>query len=271
LIFTRAVNLLAAFFISLSASMVFSIFEFSKFIRMSISGKLLLVGCLLFSAIISLGQAANSDLALNHNRLIREKTGDGVYKMIGPYKVVGTSYLFGEKNKGNLFSSAEKAYNIFISYNTYNQEIEFYSTSNPDKPLTKEPGEVDSFFILPSTELGIINPLKFTYGSFIGSNEKSYYQEIYAGKKFSIYKKYKSDLGYVSSNYVQSELRQFDLAFDYYYTDVEKKTIKKIKANASNVIKEFKGIKDLSSVATNDGFSMTPDDAFIKVFEHLNN
>ncbi|MDZ4810298.1 MAG: hypothetical protein SGI96_18825, partial [Bacteroidota bacterium] len=105
---------------------------------------------------------------MNHNRLVREKTGDGVYKMIGPFKVVGTSYLFGEKNNGNLFSNAAKAYNIFLSYNTYNQELEFYSVSNPDKPLVKEPGEVDSFIILPSTDLGIINPLKFVYGTVIG-------------------------------------------------------------------------------------------------------
>ena len=70
---------------------------------MSVYGRLLLVGCFLISANVSFGQVANSDLAMNHNRLIREKTGDGVYKLIGPYKVVGMSYLFGEKNKGNLF------------------------------------------------------------------------------------------------------------------------------------------------------------------------
>jgi len=238
---------------------------------MHVPGKFLLMNCLLISAIISYGQGINSDLAMNHNRLVREKTGDGVYKMIGPFKVVGTSYLFGEKNNGNLFSTAAKAYNIFLSYNTYNQELEFYSVSNPDKPLVKEPGEVDSFIILPSTDLGIINPLKFVYGTVIGSTEKVYYQQVYAGTKFGIYKRYKSELGYVSSNYVQSELRQFDLGFEYYYTDTEKKTIKKIKANASNVVKEFKGIKDVSSVATNDGFSLTPDDAFVKVFEYLNN
>ncbi len=238
---------------------------------MNVRGSVVVMVCILLSANGSFGQGVNSDLAMNHNRLIREKTGDGVYKMIGPYKVVGTSYLFGEKNKGHLFSAAAKAYNIFLSYNTYNQELEFYSASNPDKPLVKEPGEVDSFIILPSTDLGIINPLKFVYSTVIGSTEKVYYQEVYAGKRFGIYKKYKSDLGYVSSNYIQSELRQFDLAFEYYYTDTEKKTLKKIKANASNVIKEFKAIKDVSSVATNDGFSLIPDDAFIKVFEYLNN
>ena len=51
---------------------------------------------LLFVTTVVLGQTpgAVGDNALNYNRLIKEKTGDGVYKLIGTYKVVGTSYLF---------------------------------------------------------------------------------------------------------------------------------------------------------------------------------
>ncbi len=78
-----------------------------------------------------------TDPALNHNKLIQQQIGDRVYKLIGPYKVIGTQFLFGEHHKGDVFSKEEKAWNIFISYNTYNQELEFYSSSNPDKPLVK--------------------------------------------------------------------------------------------------------------------------------------
>jgi hypothetical protein len=230
-----------------------------------------LTAFILFMSAVLFAQSQSADLAINHNRLIREKTGDGVYKLIGTYKVIGTSYLFGEKNKGNLFSTEAKAYNIFLSYNAYNQEVEFYSTSNPDKPLIKKSGEVDSFFIQPNVELGIINPLKFVYGAHLGSNEKMYYQEVYGGSRFSIYKKYKADLDYVSSNYIQSELRQFDLSCEYYYVDAEKKTIKKIKPNSASVVKEFKDIKDMSGVVTNDAFTVSPDDAFRKAFTYLNN
>ena len=112
-----------------------------------------------------------SDLAISHNRLIREKTADGFYKLIGTYKVIGTSYLFGEKNRGHLYSAESKAFNIFISYNTFNQELEFYSTSNPDKPLVKEPGEVDSFVLLPSVELGILTPLNLYMASILGARK----------------------------------------------------------------------------------------------------
>lgn len=237
---------------------------------MNISNRIFFVGCILFSASFSFGQSGYMDNALNYNRLIKEKTADGVYKMIGPYKVVGTQFLFGEKNQGNLFSPEAKAYNIYLSYNTYNQEVEFYSTSNPDKPLVKEPETVDSFIIQENISLGITQPLKFVYGIPLGATDKYFYQEVYDGKRFSLYKRYKSELGYVSTNYIQSELRQFDLSYEYYYTDTQKKGIKKLKANASNVIKEFKEIKDISGAVSNADFDVNKEEALRKAFEYLN-
>ncbi|HMK26367.1 MAG TPA: hypothetical protein VK483_10080 [Chitinophagaceae bacterium] len=210
------------------------------------------------------------DNALSYSRLIIQKTEGGVYKQVGVFKVVGTSYLFGEKNKGNLFSPEAKAYNIFLSYNTYNQEVEFYSSGNPDKPLVKEPRTVDSFLIQENISLGINHPLKFVYGTHLGSSEKFYFLEIYAGPQYSIYKRYKSDLGYVATNYVQSDLRQFDLLYDYYYTDSGKGGPKKIKANSSSIIKEFKNIKDISPVFTNEAFATNQEEALRVAFEYLN-
>jgi hypothetical protein len=109
------------------------------------------------------------------------------------------------------------------------------------------------------------------YGAHLGSNEKTYFQEVYAGNRFSIYKRYKGELEYVSSNYIQSELRQFELTREYYYTDAESKTIKKIKPNLTSLVKEFKDVKDLSSVVTNDDITINPDNAFAAAFKFLNN
>jgi hypothetical protein len=211
-----------------------------------------------------------TDPALDHNKLLQQQNSDGMYKLIGTYKVVGSSYLFGEHNKADMFATEAKAYNIFISYNTYNQEVEFYTTENPVKPLVKEPGEVDSFIIQQNIELGITRNLKFVFGSILGAKDKYYFQEVCTGGRFNMYKRYKSDLGYVSSNYIQSELRQFDLEVEYYYTDTENKGLKKIKPNAYTVIKEFKDIKDLSGVISIDDFTANPEAAFCKAFEYLN-
>ena len=227
--------------------------------------------CLLLLIInYSIAQYGYMDNALNYSRLIIQKTAEGVYKQVGIFKVVGTSYLFGEKNKGNLFSPEAKAYNISLSYNTYNQEVEFYSSGNPTKPLVKEPGTVDSFLIQENESLGINHPLKFVYGTYLGSSEKFYFLEIYAGPKYSVYKRYKSDLGYVTTNYVQSELRQFDLLYDYYYTDSGKEGPKKLKTNASNIVKEFKNIKDISPVFTGEAFTTNQEEALRVAFEYLN-
>ncbi|MEO7922511.1 MAG: hypothetical protein ABIR30_02450 [Chitinophagaceae bacterium] len=208
-----------------------------------------------------------TDPALNHNRLLVQ---DGVYQQVGTYKVKGSQYLFGQKHKGDVFSPVEKAWNIFISYNTYNQELEFYSTSNPDKPLVKEPGTLDSFIIHADIPAGIPANLKFVYGSVLGAKEKFYYQEIFAASRFSVYKRYKSDLGYISSNYAEADLRQFDLEYEYYYTDAKTKGVKKIKANAAAVIKQFEDIKDLSVAMNNEAFTANQEDAMRRAFEYLN-
>ncbi len=211
-----------------------------------------------------------TDPALNHNKLLQQHSSDGAYKLIGPYKVIGSQFLFGEHHKADMYTPEAKALNIYISYNTYNQEVEFYSTSNPDKPLVREPGTVDSFTIQKNVEIGIANNLKFVYGSHIGSNEKSYYQLVCAGERFNLYKKYKSDLGYSSTNIAQSELRQFDLQYDYYYTDKDGKGVKKIKPNAASVIKEFKNVKDLSGEIKNEDFTINPEVAFCKAISSVN-
>jgi hypothetical protein len=210
-----------------------------------------------------------TDPALNHNKLLQNQAGEGMYKLIGPYKVIGTSYLFGEHHKGDMFSVEAKALNIYISYNTYNQEVEFYSTSNPDKPLIKEPGDLDSFTLKQNKELGMESDMKFLYGAQLGSKDKSYFLEMATGN-YKLYKRYKSDLKMSSTNYVQSELREFDLQYEYYYTGGSAKGLKKIKPNASSFIKEFKDIKDLSGILTTEEFSMNQENAMRKAIIHLN-
>lgn len=212
-----------------------------------------------------------SDPAMNHNALLRDRLGDGVYVLIGTYKVMGSPYLFGQRRNADLFTPKEKAYNININYNTYSQEIEFYSTSNPAAPLIKEPGEVDSFILKQDVESGIAKDLKFIYGTQIGSTEKAYFQVLQTGSRYSLYKRYKSDLGYPSGNYGQADLRQFDLLSDYFYYDAETKKLKKIKFNLSSITREFKSIKDVTPVANSEAFSVNPEGTLIKVINYLNN
>lgn len=210
------------------------------------------------------------DPALSRNKLLREQQEDGVYKLIATYKVIGSPYLFGEKLNGDLSSPAEQAQNIDLSYNTYSQDIEFYSTSNRTNALVKSPGEVDSFVLKQNTTNGIAEDLKFIFGSHVGATEKAYFQLLARGPRFSLYKRYKSELGYVSTNYIQSELRQFDLSYDYFYYDATAKTFKKLKMNLKDMVKEFKSVKDISALADREAFFTNPEIVAKKIFAALN-
>lgn len=210
------------------------------------------------------------DPALSRNKLLREQQGEGVYKLIGTYKVKGISYLFGQKLTADIFSATETGKSISINYDTYNQEIEFFTAENSAKSLVKTPGDIDSFTVKPNNDAGITREMHFIYGPLAGSSEKAYFQVLARGKRFSLYKRYKSELGYVSDNYIQSELRQFDMLSDYFYYDAITKKMKKIKLNLSNVSKEFKSVKDISGIATNDDFTSDPESAMQKIFAVLN-
>lgn len=233
--------------------------------------KLLLITLALLLKVNSYSQQlAYFDAAQAYNRLLIEKNS-GVYQRIDNYKVIGTSYFLGEKHRADLFAKGETAYNISISYNTYNQELEFYSSSNPNQPLVKEAKLVDSFEIKEDITKSISENIKFINGSIIGGDINSFYRLLYVGSRFNLYKKYKSTLGIVTTNYIQSELRQFDLNSEYYYYDHKSMRLEKLKGNLGAVRKEFKTVKDVSTVTSQEEFTSNPDSALKTIFAFLNN
>ena len=218
---------------------------------------------------INAQQLAYVDAAQAYNRLLIEKSGDS-YMRIKNYKVIGSPYLFGQKNKGDLFANGETAFNIELSYNTYNNEIEFYSASNPKQPLTKEVQQVDSFIIHKNPGAGINEHLKFINSKLISDDDKEFYQVIQKGNKFDLYKKYSAQLGIVSTNYIQSELRQFDLNYEYYFLDIKTKELKKIKLTNTWFNKEFSGNTYVTSLLQSDQLKINPEKVLIEIFSVFN-
>src|SRR5689334_5095789 len=68
------------------------------------------------------------DPALNHNKLLQQTADESALRQVGQFKVKGNPYLFSGHNKGDMFGKDAKAFNIFLNYNTYNQEVGFFST-----------------------------------------------------------------------------------------------------------------------------------------------
>ena len=202
--------------------------------------------------------ASYTDPAQAYLRLALEKNdGGGETVRVGTYKVMGTPYLFGEQHKSSIYTKDGNATNVKLSYNTYNQQIEVYN-------------EGHSFYLQPGKTVEFSQPLFFVGAAQIGSTEKCIFQVVSTGKKYNLYKKYKSELGYVSTNYVQSELRQFDLNFEYYYTDNQQKTAKRLKLNSNTIKKEFKAVKDITAYVEDESFTNNTEFSLIKLFLYLN-
>lgn len=214
-------------------------------------------------------QLAYVDAAQAYNRILIEKSGDS-YMRIKNYKVVGSPYLFGQKNKGDLFAIGETAYNIELSYNTYNNEVEFYSTSNPKQPLNKEVEKVDSFIIDKNPGIGINEQLKFINSKLLYQDGKDFYLVLLRGSDFDLYKKYTSALGIVSTNYIQSELRQFDIGYEYFYLDKKTKQLKKLKLSNAWLKKEFSTVADVSSLLQGDQLQRNPENVLSDIIKLIN-
>ncbi|MBG9374877.1 hypothetical protein I5907_01410 [Panacibacter sp. DH6] len=232
------------------------------------NSKLLVTVILTFLFFAGYSQARSYfDAAQMYNRLLLENENSVV--QVGNFKVKGSPYLFGGRKQGQLFLHGQAANTSFISYNTYDQIIEFSNSGSISSTLFQPSGLLDSFAISANKDLGITRELIFIKGSFVSAQDSSFYQRMLSGSRFSLYKKYKSQLVIVSTNYVQSDLRQFDLQTEYYYHDSLSNLFKKMKTNTGFLKKEFKQF-DLSAILESSDFSYDLDKSLIDIFQVLN-
>jgi predicted RNA-binding protein with PUA domain len=226
---------------------------------------------LLLNTSVTFSQAASyTDPAAGYLRVMLEKGSEGTYQQIGTFKVKGTSYLFGEKLKGGIFTKTEKSEHVELGYNTYSQTVDV--NLNGVQSIEKKVSEVDSFIIYNNNSAFLKKDLLFYSSKLITPKAKDgFYQVISTGPKFNVYKGYTASLEIVSTNYIQSDLRQFSLDYNFYYTDNKTKELKKIKISKKKLVDEFKNVMDVSIFLDEDEMEKNPELALIKVFNALNN
>jgi len=232
--------------------------------------KFLISGLLFFPYCFSANAQSKSfsDPAQMYNRLLLEK--DNLTSKVGNYTVKGTPYLYGGGIKGKLFIHNENAIEVLISYNTYEGALEYANTSTSGSILLQPTVTVDSFLINKNQDLKIDNDLFFVSNKELYSTENGYYQVLYTGEKYGLYKKYKSTLGIVSTNYVQSDLREYQLDVEYYYLNKEVNVLKKLKTSFSSLKKEFKDKMVLDEVVKPDELIAAQESSLILIFQALN-
>ena len=227
-------------------------------------------GLVLISQIASSQALSYLDPASAFLKIFLEKGSEGTYQQIGNFKVIGTSYLFGEQLKGGIFTKTEKSENVKLGYNTYNQSVDV--NFNGVQSITKKAAEVDSFFIYANNSEFIKNDLLFYSSALVSPKAKDgFYQVISTGSKYNLYKGYTAALDIVSTNYIQSDLRQFTLEYNFYYTDNITKDFKKLKLSKKKIVDDLKKIMDVSIFLDEEELDKNPENALKKVFNALNN
>lgn len=214
-------------------------------------------------------RASYFDPAQAYNRLLIEKN-NGSFTRVGNFKVVGTSFLYGQKNKGDMYAIGETGNGVLVSYDTYSQIVYFFPSGSPDVSLAKEPSMLDSFTIRKNLEVNLEEDIHFVYGPLIGAKDKNYYQLIARGNKVSLYKRYTAELGMVTTNYIQTELRQFNILVDYYYTDSTGKDPKKLKISPKTIAKEFAPIKDIAKFINADYLTEFRERELVRIVGEVN-
>ena len=232
--------------------------------------KIFLLPVVLLTASTGWAQASSYfDAAQAYNRLMIERNSNALTR-VGAFKVQGTPYLFGERQTADVYAKGETGLKETISYNTFNQQLEIQLAGQNDL-IKKELAGIDSFRLIKGAETPYKEDLLFINAAHAGGTEKTFLQVMRKGARFSLYKAYRTTLEISTTNYVQADLRVFELNYDYYYTDAQRAGMKKIKKSADQVRKEFKAVKDLSSFAALESFAQNPDEALVALFNLLNN
>jgi hypothetical protein len=211
-----------------------------------------------------------TDPAVAYQRVLIEKGQEGTFQQIGNFKVIGSQFLFGEQLLGSAFIGNQMSSKIKLGYNLFNQTAELYMSDNSLK-IIKNTAELDSFVILAGQSDYIYQDLKFHSSKLYPSSLKDcFLQQIYKGSKYSLFKSYTATLDYVSTNYIQSELRQFTVDYLYYYYDHQKKSFKKIKLSKRKLSEEFNSFKVPDNLVEDAAYDLQPETAAQLIFQFIN-
>lgn len=189
------------------------------------------------------------------------------FMRIGNYKVTGSPFLFGVTNAGTLFAKMGKLSDMPMAYNTYDQELEIYLG---DKGRIVSVEEIDSFVLKANSTANLNNDVCFVSGLLLDPSKKSFLQVITTGKKFNLYKAYRSVPESLPGDYAKSEERVFALKYDYFYSNSGTKGLKKLKTTSKWLKAEFNANPGIKDIIDSQESNTNQENALEKIFTALN-
>jgi hypothetical protein len=202
-----------------------------------------------------------TDPAAAYNRLLLEN-GAGTYIQIGNFRVHGNQYLYGGKINSQVYANHNPAPNeLLTSFDTYKKELMVYE-SNSQKLISLF--GVDSFqFKTPNgKEINILA------AKYVDSTKKGYYQMVLNNSRIKLVKYYETKLVISTTNYVQSEYREFSLDYDYYFIDKATGIITPINTYYTKLKKLLKDHVDIEEQVKRFEYNSNVEEALIKIFNN---
>lgn len=206
------------------------------------------------------------DQAQAYNKILLDKEGSK-FTRVGKFKVTGSPYLFGTENQGQIFLKYSIPFKAQINYNLFEQQVEFYPSTSSKTTQVQNFDQIDSFYLQTKNWENVKRNYVFVNANQYGIEEKFFFELVFEGPKYALLKRYSADLAVVTTNYIDSDLRQFEVNIQYYYLNKATNKTAKIKLNSSQFKKAF---KPTTTVIDTLNFQQDPELAAIKVFEILN-
>ncbi len=217
--------------------------------------KIILMAIVFLSSIAVKAQMATFfDPAVAYSRVLLEKGGKGTYIRVGNFKVTGSPYIYSETLKGDVYHSGKIAKDVVYKINNYAKELQI-ATDVPGQVFLVSIDDLDSLLLPAAKNEFLTADLKFVSSKTIDKSKKLFLQELQKGARFTLYKSYNTEINIPSDNYAQTDLREFNLVVEYYYTDVQDPgVLKSVKPNKKWLAKSF---KDNNAVEILENVSLT--------------
>jgi hypothetical protein len=190
------------------------------------------------------------------------------YKRIGAFKVKGNSLVLEGNNVSDLYSSLGPGANFPIVFDAYTQELSIM-LENRKEVVKLTFDEVDSFIVKVDTDKKYAEPTTFVNAYKIDESKKLYLQKLTSGPKYNLYKSFFTELRPAAMDLAQTNVREFEIVYEYYYLSAGGKEFIKIKKNAKSVKKLFEKDKDLIDKLEKN-FSQNFEATLVTFFDEIN-
>lgn len=198
------------------------------------------------------------DPAQAYNRLVLEQGGN-TYEQLGNYKVKGIKYLYGGNLTTNIYAGGTTLEGVTSSFDTYTQNLEENASGMTKRIIVNG---VDSFEMILKDK----SKVQFIAAKYVDAAKKGYFQLVHRGNTVCLYKYYESVLAIPSDNYVNGQLREYNLQTTYYFKEHTQASFTLLPNNFRGIAKAVKSKVDITTITSKEEYNQNIEQSLLTIF-----